>query len=224
VSYEAMPEDDRNDLIGLALRYVDARHRLGLIDKDLEAQIVLARKIFARQLPDDLQGAVKPYDPEAYNEAASIQDNLLFGRITYSQAKAEERVREVMTDVLEAMELHEDVFDAGLDFNVGPGGKRLPGGERQLLGLARAMLKRPDILVVDAALAVLDTPTQEQVLKNVLSASETRAVIWVLARPHQARLFERVLVIDDGHVIESGSPEDLEGRNGRFTALAASPF
>ena len=103
------------------------------------------------------------------------------------------------------------------------GGKRLTASERQLLGLARAILKRPDILVVDAALAVLDTPTQEQILKNVLASSGSRAVIWVLPRPHQARLFDRVLVIDDGHVIEEGEPETLEARGGRFTALAASP-
>ena len=223
VAYDALPDDDRASFIGLALRYVDARHRLGLLDPELEAQIVLARKIFTKRLPDHLKGAVEPYDPAAYNGAASIQDNLLFGRIAYGQAQAEERIGEILTEVLSELGLHEEVFDAGLDFNVGPGGKRLTASERQLLGLARAILKRPDILVVDAALAVLDTPTQEKILKNVLESSGSRAVIWILARPHQARLFDRVLVIDDGQVIEEGLPETLEARGGRFTALAASP-
>ena len=223
VSYDSLPDDDRTKFVRLALRYVEARHRLGLIDPDLEAQFVLARKVFARRLPDHLKSAVDPYDPAQYNGASSIQDNLLFGRIAYGQAQADERVGDVMTEVLEELGLHESVFDAGLDFNVGPGGKRLTASERQLLGLARAVLKRPDILVVDAALAVLDTQAQEKILRNVLESSGSRAVIWILGRPHQARLFSRVLVIDNGHVVEEGAPDALEARGGRYTALAQSP-
>jgi len=223
VTYDGLPDDDCSKFVSLSLRYIEARHRLGLIDADFEAQLVLARKIFASGLPEALKSAVDLYQVDAYNGAASIQDNLLFGRIAFGQAQAEERVGEVMTELLAELGLHEAVFDAGLDFNVGPGGKRLTGSERQLLGLARAILKRPDILVVDAALAVLDTPTQEKILQNVLKSSGSRAVIWILARPYQARLFKRVMVIDDGHVVEEGVPESLEQRNGRFTALAASP-
>ncbi len=223
VTFSSLADDDRAKLLSLALRYVEARHRLGLIDTDFEAQLVLARKIFARSLPDDLKDAVQPYDPDAYNSATSVQDNLLFGRIAYGQARADERVGEVMTQVLDELGLHEAVFSAGLDYNVGPGGKRLTASQRQRLGLARAILKRPDILVVDAALAVLDTTTQERILDNVLKSSGSRAVIWVLARPYQAKLFDRVMVIDEGRVIEDGTAQDLEARGGRFTALAASP-
>ncbi|MBN4046522.1 ABC transporter ATP-binding protein, partial [bacterium AH-315-P15] len=223
VTYHSLAGDDRVKIIALSLRYVEARHRLSLIDADFEAQFVLARKIFARGLPNDVKGAVEPYDPDAYNGATSIQDNLLFGRIAYGQAGAIERVGEVMTEVLEELGLHEAVYGAGLDFNVGPGGKRLTASQRQRLGLARAILKRPDILVIDAALAVLDTPTQELILENVLKSSGSRAVIWVLARPYQAKFFDRILVIDEGRVIEEGTAPDLEARGGRFTALAAGP-
>ncbi len=223
VSHSDLTEDDCGRLVSLALRYVESRHRLGLIDDDFAAQIVLARKMFARGLPDNLKGAVEPHEPSAYNGATSIQDNLLFGRIAYGQAKAQERVGVLLTEVLEELGLHEAVYAAGLDFNVGPGGKRLTTTQRQLVGLARAILKRPDILVVDAALAVLDTSMQKMILDNVLKSSGSRAVIWILARPYQAKLFDRTLVIDEGRVIEEGTAEDLDARGGRFTALAASP-
>ncbi len=220
ISWESVDDDDRVKLLTLALRYEDARHRLGLITPDIAAQVVLARKTFRRNLPDALQDAVRLYDPENYNAASSILDNLLFGRIAYGEAKARDRVLELLSELLGELELHEAVYDAGLDFNVGPGGKRLATPTRQRLGLARAILKRPDILVIDAALAVLDTPTQEKILQSVLASSGSRAVIWVLGRPEQAVLFDRVLVIDGGRVVEEGKAQDLLARNGPYAALA----
>ncbi len=220
VTWDNVDADDRMKLLTLAMRYEDARHRLGLITPDIAAQVVLARKTFLRNLPEALKGAVEPYNPELYNSAGSILDNLLFGRIAYGEAKARERVLDLLSDVLDELDLHEAVYDAGLDFNVGPGGKRLSTSTRQRLGLARAILKRPDILVVDAALAVLDNSTQEKILKNVLASSDSRAVIWVLARPEQAEMFNRVMVIDGGRVVEEGPPRELLKRDGRFAALA----
>src|SRR5205814_762118 len=77
----SLPQPDRNRLASLAFPYIEARHRLGLIDADLEARLLAARQAFARSLPDDLKGAVEFYEGNRYIAAASVQDNMLFGRL-----------------------------------------------------------------------------------------------------------------------------------------------
>jgi putative ABC transport system ATP-binding protein len=82
---------------GLALRrlpfdYVEARHRLALVDPDVEAMVVAARKRIAEHLAESDVDAVAFYRPDTYNATASLQDNILFGRLAYGQAKAEEIV------------------------------------------------------------------------------------------------------------------------------------
>src|SRR5690606_7738452 len=83
----ASPED-RARLIALSFPYVEARHRLGLIDPAVEEKVLAARQAFADNLPDSLAGAVEFYDERRYNAAASLQDNILFGRLVYGQAQA----------------------------------------------------------------------------------------------------------------------------------------
>ena len=76
----------------------------------------------------DLQGAIERYDPEHYAAAASLMDNVLFGRIGNQQPDGPERIRAIVRDLLDELGLYDDVLDVGLDFNVGAGGRRLTGG------------------------------------------------------------------------------------------------
>src|SRR5262249_27205814 len=71
--------EDRINLIALPLPYVEARHRLDLIDEAMEQRVLLARRVFAERLPAELAGAVEFYDEERYNAASTLQDNILFG-------------------------------------------------------------------------------------------------------------------------------------------------
>ncbi len=205
----ALDRNDRLALRNLPFSYIEARHRLGLIDAEIESRAVNARKLFAKRLEESNPDAVAIYHPEAYNSAASLQDNILFGRVAYGKAKADEIVGRAMTEVLDALGLRKTVIGAGLDFQVGVGGKRLSGAQRQKLGLARVLLKRPDVLIVNDGLAVMDTTTQERLLGRVLDAREKRGVVWVLQRPNSCERFDRVLVMQDGRVVEQGSFADL---------------
>ncbi len=206
---EALGPSDRLALRRLPLNYTEARHRLGLIDEAIESRAVAARKLFAERLTKLDPEAVAIYDPDAYNSAASLQDNILFGRIAYGQAKAEEIVGRAMTDLLDALGLRKTVVEAGLDFQVGVGGKRLSAAQRQKLGLARNLLKRPDLLIVNDGLAVMDTATQDKLQRRVLERRKGRGVIWMLQRPHSCEQFSRVLVMQDGRIVEQGSFADL---------------
>ncbi|PIU15815.1 ABC transporter ATP-binding protein, partial [Methylobacterium sp. CG08_land_8_20_14_0_20_71_15] len=150
---------DRDRLIGLALRYSETRHRFGLIDGPFEERIVEARRSFARMLPPHLSGTIEFYDPDRVNVAASLEENLLFGRIAYGEAGAEARVRGVARRVLAEQGLERAVYRLGLDSRLDPrpsGGALGEGSvgsrERVAIDLARCLARRPDILVV----AILD--------------------------------------------------------------------
>ena len=94
------------------------------------------------------------FDAERYTAAASLQDNILFGKIAYGQPQATERIGELITQVLNELDLHERVVEVGLQARTGVGGGRLSLAQRQKLALARAILKRPEILLLyEAGLA-----------------------------------------------------------------------
>ncbi len=198
----------------LALRrlpfdYVEARHRLALVDEDVATKVVQARKGIARRLAERDPGAVAFYRPDAYNAAASLQDNILFGRLAYGQAMAEEIVGRAVSEVLDQLGLRATVIEVGLDYQVGVGGKRLSPAQRQKIGLGRALLKRPDVLIVNDALAVLDSASQVRLLHRILEHRRGRGVIWTLQRPNSAEYFDRVLVMRDGRLVEQGSFAEL---------------
>ena len=91
-----------------------------------------ARRHFAANLPENLRDAVEFFDPERYNGAATLQDNVLFGKIVTGQAGANERITRLVREVLEELDLRLMVVKNGLDYQVGVGGARLsvPTGRR----------------------------------------------------------------------------------------------
>jgi putative ABC transport system ATP-binding protein len=219
---EAVPEADRARLMTLPLRYIEARHRLGLIDSAMEGRVLAARRAFAQGLPAELRSAVEFYDFQRYNSAATLQDNLLFGRLVYGQAQGEQRIGTLTAEVLAELKLRDAVIDVGLEYNVGVGGKRLPSTLRQKLGIARALIKRPQLLVVNEAVAVFDGRTQDRIRDNILQAADGRGVVWVANRPNQAEAFDQVIVMKAGRVVEQGKRKDLEARGGLYTELMSS--
>jgi putative ABC transport system ATP-binding protein len=219
---EAVPPTDLPRLMTLPLRYIEARHRLGLIDAAMEDRLLTARRAFAERLPDALKGDIEFYDFERYNAAGTLQDNILFGRLVYGQAQADTRVGALIVEVLDQLGLRDAVVEIGLEYNVGVGGKRLPAGQRQKLGIARALIKRPQLLVVNEALAAFDSRTQDRIRDNILASSQGRGVVWIANRASQAEPFEEVVVMQGGKVAEQGTPADLKQRGGLYVELMAS--
>jgi putative ABC transport system ATP-binding protein len=218
---EAVPEADRTRLMTLPLRYIEARHRLGLIDAAMEDRLLAARRAFRAGLPAPLQGAVEFYDFGRYNKAATLQDNVLFGRLVYGQAQADQRIGTLIRQVLDELALRDSVIEVGLEYNVGVAGKRLAATQRQKLGIARALIKRPQFLVVNEAVAVFDGRTQDRIRDHILEAADGRGVVWIANRPGQAEPFEQVIVMQGGRVAASGKKSQLEG-NGLYAELMAS--
>ncbi len=224
---EASPAD-QDMLLRLPMEYIEPRHRFGLLDDDTQSILLKARETFRENLPEELSGSIAFYDPEEYNPAASLQDNILLGRIAYGMAEGPERVGEEIHKVLDELELRDEVFQVGLNFNIGIGGKRLNLSQRQKLGLARAIMKNPDLLIVNRALSALDAKSQEEIMSRVLEWSakadqnSKRGVFWVLQSPRFASKFDRALVFDQGNLVEDGKPEDLKQAGNHYAQLISA--
>ena len=201
---------ERMQLLGLPFKLVSARHRLGLIDEALEGRVLEARRYFATRLPENLRRSVEFFDPTRYTSAASLQDNILFGKIVSGQANAAERIGELLRQVLGELGLRPLVVRIGLDYQVGVGGARLPASERQKIALARALLKRPALLILDQALGVLDPASQTAVSRKIREERKEAGIVWVLQRADQAEHVHSILVLERGRLAEQGEFEKLK--------------
>jgi putative ABC transport system ATP-binding protein len=214
VGLKGLSQEESRSLLALPFKLIAARHRLGLIDENFEARVIEARRYFAGHLPEELRDAVEFFDPERYNSAATLQDNILFGKIVTGQAGANERITKLVRELLEDLDLRPMVVRNGLDYQVGVGGARLPVAERQKVAMVRAMLKRPTLLVFDQAAAVLDPASQKRVVESVLGERKGQAVVWVLSRPEYADRFAMVLVMERGRLVERGAFAELKRKTG----------
>lgn len=207
---DSLETSDRNMLISLPFKLIPARHQLGLIDDELEHGLLEARRVFQEDLPDDLASAVAFYDRERYNAAASVQDNILFGRIVYGRPQAQQEVGKMIRGVVEELDLRRAIMRIGLDQPVGLGGGRLSPALRQKLALGRALIKRPDLLIINGATAALDPASQRRVMDNLFKAMDGCGIVWIISDPAHARRFGRALVMENGKVVEQGTRDELD--------------
>jgi ABC-type multidrug transport system fused ATPase/permease subunit len=214
--------DDRARLASLPLKLVDARHRLGLIDKAFKERALAARRTLREKLPEKLRSQIAFFNPAVYNAAASIQDNILFGRIAYGQAKAQAIVGAAIREVLDALGLRKLVFEIGLDFQVGVAGARLSAPQRQKIAIARALAKRPEFLVFNDAVAVLDRAGQARLLDSLVAAADGATLVWATQDTASAARFARVMVLAEGRLVQDGAYADLVARDGTLKELAAA--
>jgi putative ABC transport system ATP-binding protein len=199
---DKLDEDDRQRLLALPFRLINSRHRLGLVTKELEGKILQARKAFRESLPPELAASVAFFEPDAYNDAASVQDNVLFGKIAYGAAQAPVRIAALIRQLLEEAQLRERIVEVGLSFPCGPGGGRLSMAQRQKLGLARVLLRRPAVLILHEAATAIDAAEQRGLVERILEQMRGRTVLFSLARADLADLFDRTIVLDKGKVVE----------------------
>lgn len=195
---EDMDRDDRIRLLSLPLAYVEARHRLGLLDDRLKTELVQARRLVRETLEKSEFVGVEFYDPERITAAAPLRDNLLFGRVSYRVANARIRVAEAISTVVREMGLFEDIQRIGLDQQVGTAGRLLTPQERASVNLARCLVKRPDLLVVDGALAPFDEARSQQMTELLLDLFQEQSLFIVLPNDRLAGGFDVLLRFRDG--------------------------
>ncbi len=219
---KSLSETQREKLLSLPLKLIAARHRLDVLDERMQERLLEARRAFRADLPDSSRDQIAFFDPAEYNAAASLQDNILFGKIAYGEADATALVPNVLRDVLDEMSLRASVIDAGLDYNVGTAGSRLSLGQRQRTAIARAVLKRPDLMILNGATSALDGQAQTRLMEGLFEEFAGRCVVWVLHRAGLARNFDRVLVMSAGKLQEQGRFAELDHKDSLTSMLMAA--
>jgi len=163
---------------------------------------------------DELRATVATAFEDATLFSASVRENVTLGRPDASEASLAEAL-----DIAQAGFVYQLPF--GLDTRIGEQGMSLSGGQRQRLALARAVLGRPRVLVLDDPLSALDVQTEAQVqsaLRNVLS---TTTALVVAHRPSTVLLADRVAMLVDGRINVVGSHTELLAAEPRYRALLA---
>lgn len=203
--YANVTTADRQKFIRVALSYCEPRHRLDLLTNELQDAIVKARMIFREKLPPHLANDFFFHDPDQINPFASLQDNILFGRIVDGRAGAVDRVNALLREILAELGLSYAVLERGLKYEIGSGGRRLSLSQRQQLGLARVLLRRPEFLIVNRGLNALDNRTVERVVRGILDMAKSDAggfgVLWITSTESHAALFSRVLKFSRGELV-----------------------
>ena len=146
---------------------------------------------------------------------ATVAENIGFGKIGATREEIMAAAREAYAhDFITAL-------PQGYDTPLGERGLRLSGGQRQRIAIARAFVRNAPILVLDEATASLDSQAEAEVQKAIDHLAENRTVICVAHRLSTLRSMDRILVLERGRVIEQGTFDELLGRQGVFTAMAA---
>jgi len=150
---------------------------------------------------------------EVFIFSDTIRNNVVFGREGISDAQVAEALHAAgMLEEVQALE-------KGLDTLLGERGITLSGGQRQRLTIARAMVRACPILILDDALSMVDTRTEERILNCILDRRPDKTNLIVSHRVSTIRRADRILVLDKGEVVEEGTHDHLIGLGGTYAAL-----
>jgi ATP-binding cassette subfamily B protein len=150
---------------------------------------------------------------ETFLFSSTIHDNIAFGvpDATRDQVIDAANTAHIATEILE--------FPQGFDTIVGERGVTLSGGQKQRTAIARAVLRDPRILILDDALASVDTHTEDQILSALREVMQDRTTILIAHRVSTARSADRIAVLIDGRIAELGTHDELIQRNGYYADL-----
>jgi putative ABC transport system ATP-binding protein len=218
---ENLPNDDKRRLMSLPFKLVVARHRLGLITDSIQQNILQAR-VKIREIAQNEDLGIEFFEEASYNPRISIQDNILFGKLAYGQAHAQQKINNLIADAVNSLDLRNDIIEAGLRYEVGVAGGRLSAIQRQKLGLARALMKTPDLLVVNEALSTLDPASERRLIDNVREVMNDRGILWILGRVQLAEQFDAVMVMERGKLLDTGPFAEMQQSNEHFQQLLDS--
>jgi ATP-binding cassette, subfamily B, bacterial len=193
----------KSTLVKLLFRYFEPTHGQILIDGEDIRRLDIAR--YRRRL------AIVHQEVDVFN--GTILDNLTYGNPEVAWEKVKEACRIARVEEF----IHH--LPRGYATVVGERGVRLSGGQRQRLGIARALIVNPDVLVFDEATSSLDYESEREIQRAMRSILGTRTTIIIAHRLSTVREADRIVVLDGGRIVEIGSHQELLDRGGIYHRL-----
>jgi len=193
----------KSTLVGLIPRLHDAPAGKVLIDGQPIRNFTLA----------ELRKSIGFVPQETFLFSDTIRHNISFGRPEASQEQVQDAasIAHIGKDILE--------FPKEFDTMVGERGITLSGGQKQRTAIARAVIREPRILILDDALASVDTYTEERILNGLRLGMGSRTTVFISHRISTARNADQIAVIVAGRIAELGTHDELIARNGYYTSL-----
>lgn len=161
----------------------------------------------------DLRNSIGIVPQDAFLFSDTIKNNIKFGKedATDEEVKTATKNADVHKNILGFKNKYETVL--------GERGITLSGGQKQRVSIARAIIKNPKILLFDDCLSAVDTETEEAILNNLLEICKDKTTIIVSHRVTSAKNADRILILEDGNIIEQGSHNQLVNQGGYYAAL-----
>lgn len=171
--------------------------------------------------------ALTAWDLDAFRQLTGYvpQDVFLFSdtiasNIAFGMKAGEAPAEQVKSAAKEAHVAHNiEGFEQGYETLLGERGVNLSGGQKQRISIARAFIRRPQLLILDDCLSAVDTETEEIILKSIRDRGNDAAVLLISHRISSIRGADHVVVLDEGRVVESGTPAELAQSGGLYARM-----
>jgi ATP-binding cassette subfamily B protein len=155
---------------------------------------------------------------ESYIFSSTIFDNIKFAR--------PDATNEEINDIAKLSLINEftDKFKDGLMTSIGSKGVQISGGQRQRIAIARSLLKKPEILILDEATNALDTSLEQEIFKNIKSLMRDKIIIMIGHRSKIMELATKIFVVDENGIVASGTHEELIKNSNLYQKLSMEKF